>query len=333
MNQRTDIRHRDHRRAGSNGLRTALASLVFSTAAALAITGCGSEQPDTAASDAAESELKIVALGGSVTETVYALGFGENVIAVDVSSTYPAEATKLPQVGYQRTLSAENILAMGPTLIIGSTETGPPAAIEQLRSSGVKVVIVPGEPTREGIHGKISGVADALGVPEKGAALIDSLESTLANARQETLSTSPRVLFMYARSAGSIHVSGTNTAADLMIDLAGATNAVDAYEGFRPLTAEGVVAAAPDIILLPSGGLETAGGPDGLLQVPGVAETPAGRNRRIVSMDDLYLLGLGPRTGQAVADLASLLRKAMNENESATSADAKRTTRAVRGGV
>lgn len=281
------------------------------------IAGCAQEEKantDTAIETSANAgsaadELRIIPLGGSITETVYALGFGEKVVATDVSSTWPPEAAKLPQVGYQRTLSAENILALKPTLVIASTEAGPPTTIEQLRHAGVEIVVVPAEPTISGIRRKIAGVARALGVPAKGKELIDSIERALAG-RDTTVvgTTAPRVMFIYSRGGGAMQVSGTETSADLMIRLAGGVNAVTDYAGFRPLTAEGVVGAAPDIILVPEKGLEAMGGIDGLLKVPGIGQTPAGRARRIVLMDDLYLLGLGPRTGAAVRDLANLFR-------------------------
>lgn len=288
---------------------------IFSTILALSLLpfiGCSSEKDGPQGSDttaakpaAGSNEVRIIPLGGSVTETVYALGFGDKVVATDVSSTWPVEATKLPQVGYQRTLSAENILALNPTLIIASTEAGPPAAIEQLRHAGVELVIVPADPTISGIRQKIAGVANALGAKEKGQALIDSLDRTLAGLDTVPTDASTKVMFIYSRGSGSTFISGSNTPADLMIRLAGGRNAVNGYEGFRPVTAEGVVAAAPDVILVPTKGLESMGGIDGLLKVPGMAETPAGRNRRIVAMDDLYLLGLGPRTGAAARDLST----------------------------
>lgn len=315
---------------------------IFSTILALSLLpfiGCSSEKEGpgetngeasadsgtSAKAGAASGELRIIPLGGSVTETVYALGYGDKVIATDVSSTWPAEATKLPQVGYQRTLSAENILALNPTLVIASEEAGPPAAIQQLRHAGVEIVVVPADPSISGIRQKIAGVAEALGAKEKGQALIDSLDRTIAGLDTSAGDSSPKVMFIYSRGSGSTFISGGNTPADLMIRLAGGRNAVNGYEGFRPVTAEGVVAAAPDIILVPTKGLEAMGGIDGLLKIPGMAETPAGRSRRIVHMDDLYLLGLGPRTGAAALDLAKELK-------GTTTAAAKGTETAGTGG-
>ena len=288
-------------------------SIITLFAVCWLMAGCATDETpgdQQADAEAQSGTHRIIALGGSVTETVYALGLGENLVAVDISSTWPEKATELPQVGYQRTLSAENILALAPTLVLGSTEAGPPTAITQLRDAGTEVVIVPGEPTVESIHGKIMGVANALNVPEKGKELIRAMDDAIATAKEQNEArtvTPPRVLFIYSRGSGSVHVSGAKTSADLMLGLAGAENAVQDYEGFRPLTAEGVIAAAPDIILLPEKGLEMLGGTEGLMKIPGISGTPAGKNGAIITMDDLYLLGLGPRTGDAVLELSRLL--------------------------
>jgi iron complex transport system substrate-binding protein len=117
------------------------------------------------------------------------------------------------------------------------------------------------------------------------------------------------VLFVYARGAGTLMVSGGGTSAAEMLRLAGATNAVQGFEGFRPLTAEAVVAARPDIVLLPSRGLASLGGVEAVLKLPGMALTPAGRARRVVALDDTLLLGFGPRLADAVEQLIHLLER------------------------
>jgi iron complex transport system substrate-binding protein len=115
------------------------------------------------------------------------------------------------------------------------------------------------------------------------------------------------VLFVYARGAGTVAVAGRATAADEMIRLAGGRNAIDEFDGFKPLTAEAAVTAAPDVVLMLARGIDSLGGADSVWAQPGLAQTPAARGRRLVVMDDLYLLGFGPRTGAAVSDLARQL--------------------------
>jgi iron complex transport system substrate-binding protein len=137
-------------------------------------------------------------------------------------------------------------------------------------------------------------------------------ELEAARALRAEAATTPRVLFVYARGAGTMMVAGTETPAEAMIALAGAANAAEGFAGFKPMTAEAVVAAQPDVILMPERGLESLGGADGLLEQPGVALTPAGKNRRIVTMDDLLLLGFGPRLGEAVQTLTTKLHPGLD---------------------
>jgi iron complex transport system substrate-binding protein len=258
----------------------------------------------------AETETpRLVSLGGPVTEIVYALGADKNLVGTDTSSIYPTAATKLPQVGYQRNLAAEGVLGLRPTLILASAEAGPPAVVEQLKQSGVSWTTIPADDTVDGAKAKIRAVAHALHLDAKGEVLVQQLNTEIAKAQTLLASekAKPKVLFIYARGAGTVNVAGQGTAADAMIVLAGGTNAVSGYTGYKPITAEAVVAAAPDVILIPSRGLESVGGIDGLLTQPGLAATPAGKLRRVVNMDDLLLLGFGPRLGNAVSQLTHLL--------------------------
>jgi len=258
-----------------------------------------------------EDTSRIITMGGSVTEIVFALGAGDQVVARDSSSLYPQAVNELEEVGYVRTLSAEPILSLDPTLIITIEDAGPPEALEQLEASGVTILVVPSADSIDGVVTKVETVAQALGLEEAGAEIIATIESDYAAAQelQTEMTTTPRVLFIYARGPGALSVAGTNTSAATMIELSGGENAVTEFEGFQPLTAESVVTAAPDVILLMTRGLESLGGVEGLLEQPGIGQTPAGENRRVVAMDDLYLLGFSTRTGTAVLDLTYLLHE------------------------
>jgi len=267
-----------------------------------------------------DSVDRIVSLTGDITEIIFALGMGDFVVGVDSSATYPAEKTKaLPNIGYQRRLSAEGILSLNPTLVIGDEAAGPPEALAQIRSAGVPVALVADPPTLEAPMQKILFVARALGIPERGYELAGQVEAEIARARAEagTLARSPRVLFLYLRGTDVQQVAGANTAIDAMITAAGGTNAATeaGIVNYAPLSAEMVIAAQPDIILVLSKGLESVGGVDGLLQIPGLADTPAGQQRRVIDFDDLYLLGMGPRTGQALAELVAAFRDAVAQAE------------------
>lgn len=257
----------------------------------------------------AEDTPRVVSAGGAITETVYALGVEKCLVGADSSSVYPEAATKLPQVGYMRMLSAEGVLSLKPDVLLTTVEGGPPPVLEQLRGAGVEVLQLSSEHTAAATEERIRKIAAVLKAEAKADAVIESLRKDLKAAEEKvkTFSSRPRVLFIYARGGGTVNVSGTKTAADAIIALAGGTNAVTGYEGYKPLTAEAAVAAAPDFILVTSRGLEGAGGIDNFLKQPGLELTPAGKNRRVIAMDDLYLLGFGPRLGQAALELCGLL--------------------------
>ena len=261
-----------------------------------------------AASQSAETRL--ITIGGAITETVYALGLQAQLVAVDSSSIYPDAATKLPNIGHERTLSIEGTLAQHPSIVIASSEAGPATVIDQLRQVGVNVVIVKVEHGIEGAKRKVQAVADALGKSSEGKKLTDKIDIELVKLpAPKPMEQRRKVLFLYARGGGILNVSGTGTAAHAVIEAAGGRNAVTEYANYKPLTAESAVNAAPDIILVTSRGLEGMGGTDQLLKLPGLAETPAGRARRVVAIDDLKLLGFGPRTGEAVVELAAAFQK------------------------
>ena len=261
------------------------------------------------AEEMANDSSRIVTLGGTITEIVFALGAGERVVGVDASSSFPKAVNQLPKVAYHRRLSAEGVLSLRPTLIIATTEAGPPEAIQQLKSAGVTILVLSHEPTVENAIAKIERIAAALNVQERGTALIQALKKKLSQVQSSIPQTAAqaKILFLYARGQGTLMVAGQDTAADTMIDLAGGTNAVRGYNGYKPLTSEAAVAAAPDLILLMDSGLESIGGAQRLWQLPGLALTPAGKQGRVLSMDGLFLLGFGPRLGQAALALNEAL--------------------------
>jgi iron complex transport system substrate-binding protein len=251
----------------------------------------------------------VIVIGGALTEIVYALGAEKRLLATDVTAIFPPEAQQLPKVGYQRSLNAEGVLALKPKLILAAAEAGPASALAQIRNAGVRVESFTAEHTPNQIITNAKRVADALGLSKEGEALTARLSAQLAEMQRvvQTLPGKPRVVFLLAHG-NAPQVSGEGTAADAMIGLAGAENAMRGFRGYRPLSAEGMIAAAPDVILMSTQGIEAAGGIDQLLKQPGLILTPAGRSRRVVEMDQLLLLGFGPRLPQAVGSLAQALR-------------------------
>lgn len=254
----------------------------------------------------------VVSIGGDVTEIVYALGMGERVVAVDITSRHPQEAQDLPQVGYMRQLSAEPILSLSPALILAIADSGPPQVLDQLQSAGTCLALIPDAHSTEGVLRKVEAVAAALDRRAEGEALGAELQAEFA-ALQASLSAvkdKPRVLFLFSVGEGAPMVGGRKTSADAIIALAGGQNAIDSFEEFKPASSEGIIAAAPDVVLVSDMTLEKLGGMEGLLQRPDIAQTPAGKAKRVVAMESLLLLGFGPRTPQAIRDLATALHPA-----------------------
>ncbi len=252
---------------------------------------------------------RIVIAGGTLTEVVYALGAGDRVVAVDTSSVYPQEATELPKIGFFRKLAAEPIIATKPSVILITEGAGPDTAIEQLESTEVRVEKISDEETVDAAIARIEKLGELLAKTDEAKKLVEKLEADLEKVASNTkeAKASPSVLFVYARGPNVTMVTGKETGADKMLALAGAKNAVREFEGFKPLTAEAVVAAKPDVIVMPTKSAKSLGGWEGISKLPGIAETPAAKSRQLVTVDDLALLGFGPRMGEALLELQQKL--------------------------
>jgi iron complex transport system substrate-binding protein len=259
---------------------------------------------------------RIIPLDGDVAEIVFALGMGDQVVATDLSATYPPEADALPQIGYQRALNAEPILEFEPTLVIGTDIAGPAAVIDELERVGVPVAIVPTPDDATGPAVKIRAIAELLGVPERGDALASVVEADIARvASLDPAATplgAPRIAMLYLRGEGTQLIFGDGTSIDWLIAGAGGVNVADeiGIVDTADITAEALLAAAPDVLLVTTDGLASVGGIDGLLALPSVAGTPAAAQRAVLAYDAQLMLGNGPRTGQFlatfVADLGEL---------------------------
>lgn len=263
----------------------------------------------------AEGPSRVVAAGGSVAEIVFALGAGDRLIARDTTSSYPPEVLALPDVGYVRALSAENLIAMDPDLILAEHDAGPPEAMEILRRTGIPLVSVPQALDPDAVLTKIETVAEALALPGEGARLAAQVAARLEEARAAgaALPQAPRVMFILSMQGGRLLVGGAGSSAEAMIGIAGGVNAVEGVEGYKPLTDEAAIAAAPDVILMMDRGGDHAVTLRDIQAHPALALTPAGAAGRVVVMDGLYLLGFGPRTGDAALDLTMRLRALMQE--------------------
>jgi len=265
--------------------------------------------PTGAAAQASPAAERIIPLGGSVTETVFALGAGEFVVAVDESSIFPSQVTRLPQVGYYRALSTEGILSLRPTLVIASAESGPDRVREQVAGAGVRVVRVPEGYDPLVALEKIRVVAAALGRDAEGARLIEEVRARLSEAEALRARTTqrPKTLFVWSRGSGGLVVAGGNTGAGAILELAETENAAASIGGYQPMNAEAILAAAPEVIVVPQATVDDLGGLDALWALPGLGATPAGRARRVVTVDILAAVGFGPRIGDELVRLLHAL--------------------------
>ncbi|SOH93808.1 iron complex transport system substrate-binding protein [Monaibacterium marinum] len=255
---------------------------------------------------AEEVPSRVLSIGGSVTEIIYALGEQDRLIARDTTSSFPAEAEALPDVGYMRALSPEGILSVDPQLIIAEAGSGPQETIAVMEQAQIPFITVPDGYDGAAVGAKIRAVADALGVSERGETLATSIDAQL-DALDTQSDASKRVLFILSMQGGRILASGANTAADGIITLSGGINAVTDFEGYKPLTDEAVTAANPDVIVMMDRDGDHATADNDLWGNPAISTTNAGQTQNIVRIDGLLLLGFGPRTPEAVATLHDAL--------------------------
>jgi iron complex transport system substrate-binding protein len=262
----------------------------------------------------AANARRIVSIGGALTEIVFALQAHADLVGVDTTSLYPDAAQRLPSVGYARSLSVEGVLALAPTQVIATEDAGPPAVLRQLSASGISMSVLAANHRFEGLTERIKRVGELTGRLAQATAIRQALQQEWARVRaqvaQRTIKPA-RVLFVLAHTPNQVMVAGTETGAQAMLDYVGAINAINGFTGYKPLTPEAVIAAQPDIVLLTDQGLKAGGGVDGILRLPGLEQTAAGRNHRFISLEAMFLLGFGPRLPAAVSALDAAIGKAM----------------------
>ncbi|MDV9170602.1 ABC transporter substrate-binding protein [Streptomyces sp. W16] len=325
-------------------LRTRLAGALL-TVLALTLTGCGGTDTSAATAstkataaanrvepltDTPEPQLpvtvrsadgkkvtvdkarRIVPLSGSLSEIVFTLGLGNRVVARDITATFQ-QAAELPLVTRNHDVSAESVLSLKPDLVLAEKTTGPSEAMGQIRAAGVPVLVVDPAQGLADVGPRIQAVADALGVPAAGKELTKRSEERIAAVRKAIPAhkEKPRVAFLYLRGSASVYlIGGTGSGATSLLEAAGAVDAgaeSGLKQDFTAITTEALAKAAPDAILVMTKGLESVGGVDGLVKIPGVAQTPAGMDRRVVSIEDGVLLNYGPRTDQVLKSIVDQL--------------------------
>lgn len=258
--------------------------------------------PNSAISDSTDSSVgkasRIIALGGSVTEIIYALGQQARLVGIDQSSVYPPDTLSLPSIGYYRNVPAEGVLRLKPDLVIASEQAGPSQVIAQLASLGVRIERVSDQPEVESLYTRVVQIAKLLGVPEQGQVMRDELELQLATSYRFS-SHQPSAMMIVMRT-GKLLGAGRNTAAAKIIELSALENVLSDYTGYRPISAEVVSGRMPSALIVTSSTVKSFGGMDAVRQHVALNQTPAAINGHMIELDDLLAQGLGPRLPLAI---------------------------------
>jgi len=289
---------------GARGMAPAHARQRRAVLRALASWPLGTALAARAATPSPVPAVRIVALGGALTEVVYLLGAEGQLVGTDTTSLFPDAAQRTAKVGYMRQLSAEGLLSLRPDAVMGTTEAGPAVVLDQVRSAGVRVELVAADHSWDEVRRKVALVGGVTGRQRQAQALQARLDAEWERVQQAVAATGrrPRALFILSHG-GSPMVAGTGTAADALIRFAGGVNAITQFAGYRPLTAEALAQAAPQVLVNTAQGIAALGGEQAFWQRPELALAPAFRRKALVSMEASHLLGFGPRLPGAVGEL------------------------------
>ncbi len=270
------------------------------------------QQPKENTETVQEPSRQLITAGGTITEIVHELGFGEEIIATDITSTYPATMQELPSIGYRNQIKAEGILSLGANVVLAEADYLNPEVIEQLRSAQVEVRLFDKPMKVAETYQLIDDLSQYLEVPDKGKQLKEELQQDI-RALESYRSAHPKkakIAFVMARGPETVFLAGEETFAEELFELAGLENTAEGFKDFIPLSPEALISMNPDYLLLFESGLATLGGKDGVSSIKGITETTAYREGNIISMDGHYISGFGPRVGEAALELA----KAINED-------------------
>ncbi|WP_245421564.1 MULTISPECIES: ABC transporter substrate-binding protein [Methylobacteriaceae] len=249
---------------------------------------------------------RIASLGGAVTEILWRLGAGSRIAIIDTTSVYPSEALReKPNAGYLRALSAEGLLSVGPDLVIAAEGAGPPAVLDQIREAGIPVTVIADRPTAEGVLEKIRTIGHQVGLDERAGALSRTVEAGFAALaeRRARIARPARALVVLSLANGRVMAGGRDSTADGILALAGLQNAAAGLTGFKPITDEAIIAAAPDAVIVMSNGGHALAADTVFAEGTALAQTPAAAKRALIAMDGLALLGFGPRTPESAEAL------------------------------
>ena len=271
--------------------------LVMLCGFAIATNGC----------EKAADPSRITSAGGSVTEIIYLLNAEHHLIAVDVTSNFPPEAKELPSIGYVRQLSAEGVLSLDPTIIIGEDDMGPPSVLDQIKRTQVEITIIPEDHNIEGIINKIECISSVLGIDSE-AIINSTVVPKITKLNQLTQdSKKQKIIYILGMQSGSPLVAGNNTSGNGLIKISGGVNPFSTFEGWKPVGTESIIEASPDLIIISERGLKGFGTMEDLRMHPALYLTPASQNNKIISIDGMASLGFGPRTIDSAIQVSETL--------------------------
>lgn len=253
---------------------------------------------------------KIITAGGTITEVVDALGFSDQIIATDITSTYPASMKELPSIGYRNQIKAEGILALGPDLVLIEENYLSPDVVEQLKAAQINIQLFKKPVTVEGTKTLVTELAAFFEVADKGIEVNKAIDGDVAelNAYLQSQESKPKAVFVMARGPETVFVAGDKTFATEIFKLAKLEGTATGFDEFAPLTPESLVQMNPEYLVFFESGIESLGGKEGLVKIQGIEQTEAFKKGQIVSLDGQYLSGFGPRVGKAALELAKATR-------------------------
>jgi iron complex transport system substrate-binding protein len=272
----------------------------------------GCQQPKEKAESSQEAPRRLITAGGTITEIVHELGFGDEIIATDITSTYPASMQELPSIGYRNQIKAEGILSLGANVVLAEADYLNSEVIEQLKSAQVEVQLFDKPMKVEETYQLIDDLSGYLEVPDKGKQLKEEMQQDIQELEsyKDANPKKAKIAFVMARGPETVFIAGEETFAEELFELAGLENTAQGFKDFVPLSPEALVSMNPEYLLLFESGLATLGGKDGVSNINGITETVAYKEGNIIAMDGHYISGFGPRVGEAALELA----KAINEN-------------------
>jgi iron complex transport system substrate-binding protein len=254
------------------------------------------------------SASRVIVLANGVAEIIQSLNGQSIIVGRDISSTEDS-LTDIPIVTSGHQVLPEKVISLNPDLVLIDASTGPKAAIATIKAAGIRVVETPESWSLGDLPKKVRAVGAAIGAPDRAELLVEQIERAV---KTSMVKGSPRVAFLYLRGTSSVYlIGGSGSGADSLLQAIGAVDvgAQSLDRPFNTLTAESLATLNPDVILVMSKGLESVGGVQGLLKLPGVAQTKAGKNAAVIDVDDSLLLSFGPRTPSLIEALATALRK------------------------